>query len=633
MRQFRRFELHKGNKEVFWEVSRHDKEIITRWGKLKKKPGEKDPHPKREDKKDFRVAQLEYDKLIQRKLSQGYNEVNGPSLPSEDLEMNAVQLVSLDGQHSLSLAEAQVHSLINYMIDLELFNKRVELLDISKWERRTLRTSPYSKFDEIDPLSEDYIRYFDQWKIRSKRDRSTYEEEEIPAYKFTDRNYWIVTAEECRRIHRAVQNKLDKKTEKSNNDSKPSRTFLLRQEWSKFHKASIAGGGYEVKPADIRMHSLKGGKYFFTDLRGWNEIYKSLTNLKIWDKSKPAYKKHKSGELSEFIIANTLKELGLDTELLPLDDGIKHDLESQLLIVSDQINEHHRSILLKKNPEADVEEVELIDYGFKWNVTNLKRMISTLNSMEDNCFAEELFDYFEEQLSSLAEESEEGENLDKDTQNIINDILNDACHLINYSHQNICNTTEHLIDIEESVSTDVFAIEKLPQIIACIEDLYPNIADVKIGEDQALEDVYEFRPSGLDAELMEDWLHLLPESIVCLELLQNKFVFEQTIQEIKNEFPSAKHLLSSYLQEEVLYLEFQSQINRKRKKLLAANSEKPGKILLYKLNNLDEPWEFMSKEVSLLITALEKDKKSYQPLVDFLNEAEDNGGFNIFVSQ
>jgi hypothetical protein len=576
---------------------------------------------------------LEYDKLIQRKLSQGYDEVNAPSLPSEDLEMNAVQLVSLDGEHKLSLTEAQVHSLVNYMIDLELFNKRSDLLDISKWERRTLRTSPYSTFNEIDPLSQDYIRYFDQWKIRSKRDRSTYEEQEIPAYKFTDRNYWIVTAEECRRIHRAVQNKLDKKTEKSNNESKPSRTFLLRKEWATFHKASIACGGYEVKPADIRMHSIKGGKYFFTDLRDWNEIYKSLTGLKIWDKSKPAYKKHASGELDQFIIANTLKELGLDTELMPLDDGIKHDLESQLLLVSDQINEHYRSLLVQKNPDTDVEEVELIDYGFKWNVTSLKRMISTLKSMEDNCFAEELFDYYEEQLTSLAEESEQGENLDKDTQTIINDILNDACHLINYSHQNIHNTTEHFIDIEESISTDVFVIEKLPQIIACIEDLYPNIADIELEEDQSMEDVYEYRPSGLDAELMEDWLHLLPESIACLELLQNKYLFEKTVQEIKDEFPSAKNLLSSYLQEEVMYLEFQSHVNRKRKKLLAANSDKPGKILLYKLNNLEEPWEFMAKEVSLLITALEKDSESHQPLVEFLTEAESNGGFNIFVSQ
>jgi hypothetical protein len=576
---------------------------------------------------------LEYDKLIQRKLSQGYDEVNAPSLPSEDLEMNAVQLVSLNGEHKLSLTEAQVHSLVNYMIDLELFNKRSDLLDISKWERRTLRTSPYSTFNEIDPLSQDYIRYFDQWKIRSKRDRSTYEEQEIPAYKFTDRNYWIVTAEECRRIHRAVQNKLDKKTEKSNNESKPSRTFLLRKEWATFHKASIACGGYEVKPADIRMHSIKGGKYFFTDLRDWNEIYKSLTGLKIWDKSKPAYKKHASGELDQFIIANTLKELGLDTELMPLDDGIKHDLESQLLLVSDQINEHYRSLLVQKNPDTDVEEVELIDYGFKWNVTSLKRMISTLKSMEDNCFAEELFDYYEEQLTSLAEESEQGENLDKDTQTIINDILNDACHLINYSHQNIHNTTEHFIDIEESISTDVFVIEKLPQIIACIEDLYPNIADIELEEDQSLEDVYEYRPSGLDAELMEDWLHLLPESIACLELLQNKYLFEKTVQEIKDEFPSAKNLLSSYLQEEVMYLEFQSHVNRKRKKLLAANSDKPGKILLYKLNNLEEPWEFMAKEVSLLITALEKDSESHQPLVEFLTEAESNGGFNIFVSQ
>ena len=46
------------------------------------------------------------------------------------------------------------------------------------------------------------------------------------------------------------------------------------------------------------------------------------------------------------------------------------------------------------------------------------------------------------------------------------------------------------------------------------------------------------------------------------------------------QYLNPKQLLSSYLQEEVLFLEFQSAINRKRRRLLASTSDSPGKILL-----------------------------------------------------
>ena len=198
MRHFRRFELHKGNKELFWEISRHDKELYIRTGKLKKKAGEKDPNPKREELKDFRVAQQEYDRLIQRKLGQGYVEVDKPSLPSQELQIQAIRLRSLDRNHSLALTEGEACALVNFMIEQEIVDKRVQPIDISKWEQRTLRRSDYNSLAEINPFSEDFITYHDKWRQSSIRSRAYNEDEMIPAFKFTDSSYWIVTEEECK---------------------------------------------------------------------------------------------------------------------------------------------------------------------------------------------------------------------------------------------------------------------------------------------------------------------------------------------------------------------------------------------------------------------------------------------------
>ena len=131
---------------------------------------------------------------------------------------------------------------------------------------------------------------------------------------------------------------------------------------------------------------------------------------------------------------------------------------------------------------------------------------------------------------------------------------------------------------------------------------------------------------------MEDWLHLLPDALDCISLLQNSYSYEQLTLDMKKEFPHAKDLLVMYLQEEIYYLDFQSSLGRKRRKMLAAQSDSPGKIFLYKLNNLEEPWEFPESEVSLLINALEdQNSANVTSLLSFLREAENNGGFNTFV--
>ncbi len=630
MRHFRRFELHKGNKELFWEISRHDKELYIRSGKLKKKPGEKDPHPKREELKDFRVAQLEYDKLIQRKLSQGYTEVDKPSIPSEDLKVQAIRLITLDKKHTLSLTEAEIYSLLNYMIDQEVINKRADIIDISKWERRTLRRSTYSSLGEIDPFSEDYLTYFDQWRNNSQRSRAYAEEQMIPSFKFTDPSYWIVTQKECQKIVWAINSKIEKK--KSNLRDKgtsPSSVFKLREAWLQFHKHALETDGYEVVPGNIQLHTIKKGTHLFLDMRDWNEIFAHLQKLDIWNDVEPLYLTNECDSLYNFIIEQTIEQKDLDEELFALDDGIKHEITSQLLVLSDDINLKYQELLTEKKPEQDHSETNLFDHGFKWNTTNLKKLHRVISEMDIEIFDEELFDFHQEQLAGFVEI----EDLNQETIELINEILNDACHLLNHSHQNILNSADLLMSIEEDAVTNVFENNKLHSVIRCLEDLYPNIKEVELSEEEEAADVYTFRPSSLDEELMADWLHLLPEVTICLTLLENKVQFDNDFNELLEHFPTAQTLILSYIEEESNYLSFQSAINKARKKALEDSSDEPGKISSYKILDLSEPWVITEGEVSIILTALNKHFDSLPEVLNnlhsFLEAAENNGGFTI----
>lgn len=631
MRHFRRFELHKGNKELFWEISRHDKELYIRSGKLKKKPGEKDPHPKREELKDFRVAQLEYDKLIQRKLSQGYTEVDKPSLPSDDLKVQAVRLITLDKKHTLSLTEGEVYSLINYMIDQEVVNKRADIIDISKWERRILRRSDYRSIEEIDQFSQDYLTYFDLWRENSHRSRAYSEEEMIPSFKFTDPSYWIITKKECQKIVWAISSKIEKK--KSNLKEKgniASSVFKLRDAWLEFHKNAIESDGYEVVPGNIQLHTIKKGHHLFLDMRDWNEIFSNLQSLEIWDNSEPLYISNECESLYHFIIEQTIEQKGLEEELFALDDGIKHEITSQLLVLSDDINMKYQEMLAEKKPEEDHSEAVLFDHGFKWNATNLKKLHRVIAEMNSDIFDEELFDFHQEQLAGFIEI----EDLNQETSEIINEILNDACHLLNHSHQNIHNTTDLLMSIEEEVVTNVVEEdETLQAVIRCLEDLYPNILEYEFSEETKAAEIYTSRPSSLDEELMSDWLHLLPEVKICLNLLKNKVQFDSNFSELLEHFPTAQSLILSYIEEESNYLAFQSDINRARKQALEDSSDEPGKVPSYKLLDLSEPWVITEGEVSTLLGALNQHFDSLPEVLRnfhaFLTLAEKNHGFTI----
>ncbi len=632
MRDYRRFELHKGNKEKFWEIKRYDKTLYFKEGNIKRRAGEKDPAVKAEEKKDFRVAQLAYDKEIQRKLALGYLEVQRPSQPSEDVDFQAIRLESLDGNHVLELGEAEASKILNFMIDRLVLDRRAEILDISKWTRRTLHRSDFKSFDEIDPLSEDYRTFFDKWLSLSKRDRGLFEDERVALYKFTDPQYWIVSERECLYIAQSIQSEIDKRRavlDESGKDA--SKYFQLKERWLDFHRASRAGGGYQVVPCSLQFHSTKHSHRFFMDTRNWNDIYNTLNSLDIWDRSAPAYQDAGFNAVEDHLIDDLLKNKELDTEPQSLPSDRRDSLISQLLIIADEINDAYRLLLKKKKNNKAHKDAVLMEHGFKWNTTNLKQLFATLDSMDEEVFLAQLSDFYDELVDELTENISE-EVMDEDVQEVINEILNDACHLLNHTHQNIHNTDENLLPTGEDESGDVLVLGTLEHVIAALEDLYPNIHDVEFTEDEAAGTTYTHRPTGLDDELMGDWLHLLTEASTCITLLKEFLQYANERAEIKEEYKSARQFALEYLEMELDMLSFQSELASLRRKALSAESDKPGSVMMYKITDLSEPWVLTSTELGLIIDAIyhtESVPGSVTKLMSFFNIAADADGCTL----
>jgi hypothetical protein len=632
MREYRRFELHKGNKEKFWEIKRYDKNLYFREGNIKRKTGEKEPTVSREEKKDFRVAQLAYDKEIQRKLSFGYTEVQNASKPSEELDFQAIRLQSLDGNHTLDLSEAEAGKVLNYMIDRLVINRRSNLLNISKWERRTLHRTEYKSLSEIDPLGPDFPTHFDKWLTLSERDRSYNEEEVIPVFKFLDPQYWIITSKECLQIAQSIQGEIDKRRDVLNtSDKEASKYFQLKETWLNFNRTARVGGGYQIIPCSLQFHSTKHGHRFFMDVRSWNDIYNTLSTLKIWDNSAPAYQK-KYASIEEHLQVEVLKQWDLDYEPEPLTSEIRSSVQDQLLTIADEINEAYRDILAVKKPALDHSGVVLIEHGFKWNATTLNKVTATLSQMSDEPFQETLLEFYEEHIYELAEMECEDGNLDSDTRNVINEILNDACHLLNHTHQNIHNTDENLLPTAEDETGNVMVLPTLDYAITTLKNLYPDIASYEFSEDEPAGQTYTHRPAGLDEELMTDWLHLLPDAGVCLQLLQDYLAFAKIQEELRTEYPSTRQFCQEYIAMELDVLKFQSELASKRRKALRQESKKPGKVFRYKLTELSEPWIITNAELNIIVEAMSKVKNQSDSIVklqNFFNIAVDADGCTL----
>lgn len=624
MRNYRRFELHKGNKEKFWEIRRYDKTLYFREGNIKRKTGEKAPTTTPDEKKDFRQAQLAYDKEIQRKLSLGYIEVDQASTPSEEIFFQAIRLVSLDGAHTLNLNEAESTKILNFMVDKLVFNKRTDVLNIGRWQRRALHGSNYSSLDAIDPLSNDYCTYFDKWLALSKRERAYSEEEVIPLFKYTDPQYWIITEAECQQIIQSIQSELTKRRAVLENSGKKSSPyFRLKEAWLEFHLAAKASGGYQVIPCSLQFHSTKHGHSFFMDTRNWNDVFNTLLNLDIWDRTEPNYAQHDFESVEDYLQTELIPSSNPEDAPIPPDSADQENLISQLLIIEEAVNEAHQELSKGKK--------SILDGGFKWNATNVKSLIKTLESMEDDIF-ETLVDYYDEELTAHAELQCEDGNIDLDTQRVINEILNDACHLLNRAHQNIHNTDRELFPTAEDQTRDVFSLDILEDVIGALQHLFPEVLNYEvISEEQILKD-YTYRPSGLDEELMESWSHLLPDSIDCLELLEGFMEFIQVEDALTEQYPTARDFCLKYLRMAQSAMDFRSKLASARRKTLRAESNTTGQVLLYKITDLSEPWILTPTELSIIIEAVHQAKEKNSVLLSlmkFFNTAADAEGCTL----
>ena len=625
MRNYRRFKLHKGNKEKFWEIRRYDKTLYFREGNIKRKTGEKAPTTTPDEKKDFRQAQLAYDKEIQRKLALGYVEVDEASTPTEEVFFQAIRLVSLDGAHTLNLNEAESTKILNFMVDKLVFNKRAKVLNIGRWERRALHGSDYQSLADIDSLSEDYCTYLDKWLALSKRDRAYNEEDVIPLFKYTDPQYWIVTESECQQIIQSIQSELTKRRSVlDESDKKSSPYFRLKEAWLEFHLAAKASGGYQVFPCSLQFHSTKHGHSFFMDARNWNDVFNTLLSLDIWDRTEPTYAQNDFASVEDHLQMELIPSGNAEDAPIPPDSADQENLVSQLLLIEEAVNEAHQGLSKSKK--------NILDGGLKWNATNVKSLIKALESMEDELFETNLADYYEEELTAHAELQCEDGNIDLDTQRVINEILNDACHLLNRAHQNIHNTDGDLFPIAEDQTRDVFDLDILEDVIGALQHLFPEVLNYEVtSEEQILKD-YTYRPSGLDEELMESWVHLLPDSIDCLELLEGYLEFIQVEDALVEQYPTAKDFCLKYLRMAQTAMVFRSQLASARRKTLRAESNTMGQVLLYKITDLSEPWILTPTELSIIIEAVyqaEEKNPVLLSLMKFFNTAADSEGCTL----
>ena len=623
MRNYRRFELHKGNKEKFWEIRRYDKTLYFREGNIKRKAGEKSPTTVPDEKKDFRQAQLAYDKEIQRKLALGYVEVDHASAPTEDILFQAIRLESLEGDHTLNLNEAEATKILNFMIDKEVINKRAAVLNISRWERRALHGSEYKSLSEIDALSADYCTLFDKWHKLSLRDRKYNEEANIPLFKYTDPQYWIVTPEECQQVIQSIQSELTKRRAVLNEQGKKSSPyFRLKEAWLEFHLVAAKSGGYQVVPCSLQFHSVKHSHSFFMDARNWNEVFSTLKNLEIWDQSQPSYIEGGFDSIEGQVLRSLVPGGDLNNTPITPDAADRENLIEQLLTIEDTINEAHGA---DKRP--------LLDGGFKWNKTNVSALIKVLENMTDTTvFETQLADYHDEEIGAAAELECQDGNIDADTQRVINEILNDACHLLNYAHGNIHNTEDLLFPISEDQTADVFDPDLLENVIEALQYLFPDILDFEVESEEQILNDYTYRPAGLDEELMATWEHLLPDSFDCVELLQGFLTFIQVEDALLEQYPTAKEFCLKYLKETAAAMHFNTKLQKARQSALRQESNALGQVLLYKFTDLSEPWVITTSELSYIIEAVDQAEEKHPTilaLMKFFNTAASSDGCTL----
>ena len=278
----RRFELKKGNKELFWEIWRTGGIITTNSGQLGK---EDQGEEKDKDFENYRQAEVEFDRLIRARIQKGYVEVyeNGSITLIND--KREVFLLTLEKDECLYLSEDDFFKIFNWMVDpLFIVDKRVEVAELDKWTRRALRLCRFTDFPE-DP--DDFERFITTLRELTFNDRKkTRDPNVIPGFKFTDPQFWIINSDECERIHRKASIVLNKRIKsRQNKNLPPTSKQVLYKKWLEFNNRASELGGYEVRPISHRFESTQGKHIFgiddisFQSLLEWLDSCNFLDNL------------------------------------------------------------------------------------------------------------------------------------------------------------------------------------------------------------------------------------------------------------------------------------------------------------------------------------------------------------------
>ena len=298
----RRFELKKGNKELFWEIWRNGGTINTRSGQLIREEQGIDKEKKYEN---YQLAEVEFDRLIRARIQKGYVEVYKASEFTQINDKREVLLSTLSGNIIHYLNVDMFHKIFTWMVDpLFIVDKREPVASLEKWERRALRLC---RFDDYPEDEEDFETFVAKLREITLDDRKKSRLKDIiPGYKFTDPQYWIINPEEAELIFQKSSIVLKKRiASRVAKGQEPTQKQVLFQEWLDFNEKAMKHGGYEVRPISHRFETNQG-----TTSLGLDEL--SFMNLSTWMQEMDIFDEEASGpeDIQEEIQAhrNTLLE-------------------------------------------------------------------------------------------------------------------------------------------------------------------------------------------------------------------------------------------------------------------------------------------------------------------------------------
>ena len=278
----RRFELKKGNKELFWEIWRNGGTITTRSGYLIR--------PDQGIEKDkvcesYRQAEVEFDRLIRARMQKGFFEVAEASAFSYINDKREVFLVTLSNDIGHYLSIDRFNKIFNWMVDpLFIVDKRIPAASLQKWERRALRLCRLRTYPETEEEQELFMN-----KIReiTREDRmKTRDSDIIPGFKFTDPQYWIINHEESERIFQKSSIILKKRiNSRLKKGLEPTQKQLLYKEWIAFNELAMNNGGYEIRPISHRFETNQGQNFLGLDEQSFVQLSSWLQQIGIFDEN------------------------------------------------------------------------------------------------------------------------------------------------------------------------------------------------------------------------------------------------------------------------------------------------------------------------------------------------------------